>query len=125
VARSRDLLIDRKLGSVIRMQRVKLGMSQTGLGKALGVSFQQIQKYEQGKSAVASTRISDLCRALQITPNDLFGVSSKMNGELARLSSWTMKTALRLDNASPAMRQAIEAMLNAGPKRRAGHVDSR
>jgi transcriptional regulator with XRE-family HTH domain len=120
VARSRDLLIDRKLGSVIRMQRVKLGMSQTELGEALGVSFQQIQKYERGTSAVASTRISDLCRALQITPNDLFGVSNKMDGKLAKLSSWTMKTALKLDNASPAMRQAIEAMLNAGPKRRSG-----
>jgi transcriptional regulator with XRE-family HTH domain len=102
VARSRDLLIDRKLGSVIRMQRVKLGMSQTELGEALGVSFQQIQKYERGTSAVASTRISDLCRALQITPNDLFGVSNKMDGKLAKLSSWTMKTALKLDNASPA-----------------------
>jgi transcriptional regulator with XRE-family HTH domain len=95
VARSRDLLIDRKLGSVIRMQRVKLGMSQTELGEALGVSFQQIQKYEQGKSAVASTRISDLCHALQITPNDLFGLSNKMIGELAKLSSRTMKTGQR------------------------------
>jgi transcriptional regulator with XRE-family HTH domain len=93
--RSRDLLIDRKLGSVIRMQRVKLGMSQTELGEALGVSFQQIQKYEQGKSAVASTRISDLCHALQITPNDLFGLSNKMIGELAKLSSRTMKTGQR------------------------------
>ena len=63
MARS-DFLIDKKIGSVIRMQRVKLGVSQTELGKALGVSFQQIQKYERGASAVASTRISDLCQAL-------------------------------------------------------------
>jgi transcriptional regulator with XRE-family HTH domain len=60
------------------MQRVKLGMSQTELGDALGVTFQQIQKYELGKNAVASTRIADLCRALEMTPNDLFGVSSKV-----------------------------------------------
>jgi transcriptional regulator with XRE-family HTH domain len=50
------------------MQRVKLGMSQTELGDALGVAFQQIQKYELGKNAVASTRIADLCRALDMTP---------------------------------------------------------
>ena len=118
MARRRDLLIDKKIGSLIRMQRAKLGMSQTDLGNALGVTFQQIQKYENGTNAVASTRISDLCAALEMTPNDLFGVSSKMDGEVSKLSSWAMKIALKLDDASPAMRQAIDAMLHAGPKRR-------
>ena len=47
------------------MRRVKLGLSQTDLGKALGVTFQQIQKYEHGTNAAASTRIADLCRALE------------------------------------------------------------
>jgi DNA-binding XRE family transcriptional regulator len=51
MARRRDFLIDKKFGSVIRMQRVKLGMSQTELGNALGVTFQQIQKYEHGTNA--------------------------------------------------------------------------
>ena len=55
MVRRRDWLIDKKIGSVIRMQRVKLGLSQTELGKALGVTFQQIQKYERGTNAVAST----------------------------------------------------------------------
>jgi transcriptional regulator with XRE-family HTH domain len=118
VGRGRDFLIDRKLGSVIRMQRVKVKMSQTELGEALGVSFQQIQKYEQGKNAIASTRISDLCRALQVTPNDLFGVSAKM-GELSKLSCRTMKTALRLEDASPGVRRAVDAMLDTVPQRRA------
>jgi transcriptional regulator with XRE-family HTH domain len=117
MARGRDRLIDKKIGSVIRMRRVKLGLSQTELGAALGVTFQQIQKYERGTNAVASTRIPDLCRALEITPNDLFGVSSKVDGDLSKLSSWTMKAALKLEDASPAMRQAIDAMLNAGPRR--------
>ena len=117
MTRRRDHLIDKKIGSVIRMQRVKLGLSQTDLGNALRVSFQQIQKYENGTNAVASTRISDLCRALEMTPNDLFGVSSKMDGEVSKLSSWAMKIALKLEDASPAMRQAIDAMLNAVPKR--------
>jgi ribosome-binding protein aMBF1 (putative translation factor) len=61
MTRRRDHLIDKKIGSVIRMQRVKLGMSQMELGEALGVTFQQIQKYEHGRNAVASTRIADLC----------------------------------------------------------------
>jgi transcriptional regulator with XRE-family HTH domain len=110
MTRMRDVL-DKKLGLVIRTQREKLKMSQTELGNAIGVTFQQIQKYESGKNAVASTRIPDLCDALQITPNDLFSVSSKMDGELWKLRPETIKIALRLDDASPAMRQAIYAML--------------
>ena len=92
-------------------------MTQADLGNALGVTFRQIQKYENGTNAVASTRISDLCRALEMTPNDLFGVSSKIDGDISKLSSWTMKIALKLEDASPAMRQAIDAMLDAGSKR--------
>ena len=117
MVRRRDWLIDKKIGSAIRMRRVKLGLSQTDLGGALGVTFQQIQKYERGTNAVASTRIPDLCRALEMTPNDLFDVSSKMDGGVSKLSSWTMKIALKLEDASPAMRQAIDAMLDAVPKR--------
>ena len=117
MTRRRDHLIDKKIGSVIRMRRVKLGLSQTDLGNALGVTFQQIQKYENGTNAVASTRISDLCRALEMMPNDLFGVSSKIDGDVPKLTAWTMKTALKLQDASPALRQAIDAMLNAVPKR--------
>ena len=102
---------------MIRMRRLKLGLNQTELGDALGVSFQQIQKYENGANAVASTRISDLCRALEMTPNDLFGVSPKMDGDISKLSSWTMRVALKLEDASPPMRQAIDAMLDTAPKR--------
>ena len=117
MVRRRDWLIDKKIGSVIRMRRLKLGLSQSDLGHALGVSFQQIQKYENGTNAVASTRISDLCQALEMTPNDLFSMSSKMDGDVSKLSSWTMKTALKLEHASPAMRQAVDAVLNAGSRR--------
>ena len=52
-----------------------------------------------------------------MTPNDLFGVSAKIDGEVSKLSSWAMKIALKLDDASPAMRQAVDAILDAVPKR--------
>ena len=86
MTRNRDRLIDKKIGSVIRMQRVKLRMSQSDLGNFLGVTFQQIQKYENGGNAVASTRIPALCQTLEISPNDLFGVSARMDGELSQLA---------------------------------------
>jgi len=112
-ASSRDAIIDKKIGATIRVQRLKLGMSQSELGKALGVTFQQIQKYESGTNAVASTRIPDLCRTLKISPNDLFGMSAKLDGAASELSSWTMKTALKLEEASPKMRRAVDTMLEA------------
>ena len=117
MTRNRDRLIDKKIGSVIRMQRVKLRMSQSDLGNFLGVTFQQIQKYENGGNAVASTRIPALCQTLEISPNDLFGVSARMDGELSQLDSWAMKTALKVQELSPAMRQAVDGLLDALSKR--------
>jgi DNA-binding Xre family transcriptional regulator len=114
---SHDALIDKKIGLVIRVHRVKLAMNQTDLGTALGVSFQQIQKYENGKNAIASTRIDGLCRTLKITPNELFATSAKMGDEATHLESWGMKTALQLQELLPAGRQAITALLEALPKR--------
>jgi transcriptional regulator with XRE-family HTH domain len=75
--RIRRTAVDKKIGSTIRSQRLHLGMSQAELGEALGLAFQQIQKYESGKNAIASTRVVDLCRALKITPNELFGVPKR------------------------------------------------
>ncbi len=49
-----NLNIDLLVGKRIRLRRKRLGMSQTTLGNALGVSFQQIQKYEKGLNRVSS-----------------------------------------------------------------------
>ena len=115
---NRDGLIDKKIGAVVRMRRVKLEMSQGELGRALGVTFQQIQKYEQGANSIASTRIADLCRALEITPNELFGVSGRMDDQFSQLGTWGMRTALKLQELLPAGRQAVAALLEALPRRR-------
>jgi hypothetical protein len=66
-----------------------------------------IQKYENGGNAVASTRIPALCQILEISPNDLFGVSARMDDELSQLDSWAMKTAFKIQELSPAMRQTV------------------
>ncbi len=115
---NRDGLIDKKIGAVVRMRRVKLEMSQGELGRALGVSFQQIQKYEQGANSIASTRIADLYRTLEITPNELFGVSGRMDDQFSQLGIWGMRTALKLQELLPAGRQAVAALLEALPRRR-------
>jgi transcriptional regulator with XRE-family HTH domain len=117
--RGRDGLVDKKIGSVIRMQRVKLGMTQSELAAALGVTFQQIQKYEKGSNSVASSRIPDLCRQLEISPNDLFGGSDTMENEEPRLSPWAIKTTCTLQQLPTSLRQSVETLIGAlaQPKR--------
>lgn len=49
--------IDEHIGSKLRLQRHSLGMSQTELGNKLGVTFQQIQKYEKGQNKIVASRL--------------------------------------------------------------------
>jgi transcriptional regulator with XRE-family HTH domain len=55
---------DKKLGEKIRTRRVVAGMSQAELGKALGITFQQIQKYEKGVNRVSAVRLEQIAKAL-------------------------------------------------------------
>ncbi len=55
---------DKSLGEKIRTRRLQAEMSQTDLGDALGVSFQQVQKYEKGVNRVSAARLSEIAAAL-------------------------------------------------------------
>jgi transcriptional regulator with XRE-family HTH domain len=55
---------DKKLGEKIRTRRVVAGMSQAELGEALGVTFQQVQKYEKGTNRVSAVRLEQIAKAL-------------------------------------------------------------
>lgn len=57
-------VIDAYVGASIRKYRKELKLSQSELGKAVGVSFQQIQKYESGINRVAASRLVTLAQAL-------------------------------------------------------------
>ncbi|MGC2779686.1 MAG: helix-turn-helix transcriptional regulator, partial [Bradyrhizobium sp.] len=56
---------DVKIGRRIRMRRLELGMSQTDLANAVGVTFQQIQKYERGTNGIRGSRLAAIAAALQ------------------------------------------------------------
>ena len=63
---SRPSPIDIHVGSRIRLRRTLLGMSQERLGEALGLTFQQVQKYERGVNRVGASRLFDLSRVLDV-----------------------------------------------------------
>lgn len=58
--------IDAHVGKRIRLRRTLLGLSQEKLGEALGVTFQQIQKYERGANRVGASRLYDIATALDV-----------------------------------------------------------
>ena len=81
--------IDRHVGARIRMQRLVIGMSQTTLGDKAGITFQQIQKYENGKNRVSASRLHQIANALKVAPDFFFAGSlgkatgkSGLSGEL-------------------------------------------
>ncbi len=58
--------VDVHVGARLRVRRTLLGMTQTKLGDQLGVSFQQMQKYEKGTNRISSSRLYDLARVLDV-----------------------------------------------------------
>ena len=63
---SRPNPIDVHVGSRVRLRRTLMGMSQERLGEALGLTFQQVQKYERGVNRVGASRLYDLARVLDV-----------------------------------------------------------
>lgn len=64
--------IDVHVGGRIRLRRTLLGMSQERLGEALGLTFQQVQKYERGVNRVGASRLFDLSRVLDVSISFFF-----------------------------------------------------
>ncbi len=64
--------IDRHVGSRVRMRRILLGMSQEKLGEALGLTFQQVQKYEKGTNRIGASRLQQISTTLNVPPAFFF-----------------------------------------------------
>src|SRR6201990_1947648 len=84
--------IDVHVGSRIRLRRTLLGMSQERLGEALGLTFQQVQKYERGSTRVVPSRLFDLSRVLDVPISFFFddmpeSLASTYGGQAGRRSA--------------------------------------
>jgi len=58
--------VDRQVGSRVRMRRVLVGLSQERLGESLGLTFQQVQKYEKGTNRIGASRLQQISRILGV-----------------------------------------------------------
>ena len=76
--------IDRYVGSRVRMCRLMLDMSQEKLGNELGITFQQVQKYEKGTNRVSASRLQALSQILQVSVQFFFEGAPQMAGHFKK-----------------------------------------
>lgn len=81
--KSRVHPIDRLVGQHVRMLRVSRGMSQTTLASKLGLTFQQLQKYEKGTNRISASKLYEIARALKVNVADLFEDAAAVYGSTA------------------------------------------
>jgi transcriptional regulator with XRE-family HTH domain len=69
--------IDVEVGRLVRVQRISRGLSQTELGNQIGVTFQQVQKYESGANRISMGRLTRIGRVLGVDVTYLLGASRR------------------------------------------------
>jgi transcriptional regulator with XRE-family HTH domain len=80
-------VLDHRVGERLRSRRLKMGLSQSELGAAAGVTFQQVQKYEKGANRISAGRLIQFAERLGVKPAyfvDGFASGSKANGDAAK-----------------------------------------
>jgi transcriptional regulator with XRE-family HTH domain len=104
---------DETVARNLRRFRIARGLSQTELGDAVGVTFQQIQKYEKGTNAVAPGRLRQMCEILGVAPAEMFGHQPKIDGEpIPEMTPWSYRTLIALNKIrSESVRRSIGALI--------------
>ena len=73
--------IDQYIGARIRTRRMHLGLSQSDLGEALDVSFQQVQKYEKGMNRVSTATLIRIAEVMEVEPAHFYQGAPGMTGK--------------------------------------------
>ena len=112
--------VDVRVGARIRARRQELGLTQEKLADRLGVTFQQLQKYERGTNRVAASRLYHLTTVLKVEPAYFFDTPSAQGPKCASLAGErdpaSEEDTLRLNDAfrrlkSQALKRAVVALI--------------
>jgi transcriptional regulator with XRE-family HTH domain len=110
--------LDIALGARVRQRRKELGLSQSDLGAAVGITFQQVQKYEHGTNRISFSRLVGIARALNSSVADLIGDLDKtkptgaFNRQMAHLAEPGASELLAAYSSmeSPKRRRAVVSL---------------
>jgi transcriptional regulator with XRE-family HTH domain len=108
--------VDAEVGRRIKLQRLSAGWSQTALGDKVGVTFQQVQKYERGQTRVGASRLTQIAKVLNVPVAEFFETakpaSKRQSFAQSPLDLLSQPLALKLlqlfsEITDPDMRQTI------------------
>jgi len=122
------------VGNRVRMRRIFLGMSQTKLGDALGIAFQQVQKYEKGTNRISASRLQHIADLLQVPVSFFFkespeandgsaGSPAYLNEFLATSHGLTLIKAFMQIKNERVRRRIVDLVLEIGRDHAVGRVD--
>lgn len=98
-------LVDMAIGARIRSRRIYLKMSQTELAARIGVSFQQVQKYERGANRVSGSKLVAIAAALDVSVGWLVGEDETSAGDHAVFAALAAPGALEVVRAYAAIKR--------------------
>ena len=87
--------VDAYVGGQVRIRRRQLGLTQEKLGEALGIAFQQVQKYEKGKNRIGASRLRNIAQCLNVPISFFFPGCEEDSLSLDRLAEPIGATAQR------------------------------
>ena len=76
--------VDIEVGQRIKIQRLAAGLSQTELGESIGVTFQQVQKYEKGTNRIGASRLQQISQILQVPVSFFFEGAPQNEGRVGK-----------------------------------------
>ena len=91
--------VDIGIGQILRRRRIEIGMSQERLAEVLGITFQQVQKYEKGVNRIAASRLWDISKALDLPVTRFFDAAPK-----------TQVRAVKAERESVASPESVQLM---------------
>lgn len=100
--------MDIKIGQAIRAVRIARGISQTDLGKVLGVTFQQLQKQESGKNRISTSALILICQKLGVSPMDIIGPLIGEPSDNAGLIDQVASLKQQLSDLKSSIRSAVK-----------------
>ncbi len=103
---------DIQVGQRLRQARTLAGMSQGRLGEAVGVTFQQVQKYEKGLNRIGASRLMQFSNILNVTPAYFFDGIQPADGEAN--GNAPVQSANSFDYGEASQRQALELVRHFG-----------
>lgn len=77
-----DKILSRAFGAFLRKRRIMAGLSQEAMAKEIGITFQQVQKYESGANRISLPRAVTLANVIGIQPGDFFKVVEGDGGKV-------------------------------------------